>query len=150
MNKGSDMPNYLRHIGQLESRERSRERWREVFTKTHVTKWLLLSIACAVLLTAIALWWWEQEPMWWFPVAEAAFMWLYLAGAIALLKIRGWRSYVSTVMYMEALEDGLCNDRLFTWEECNRWYREHGSPWGLQALSECMRVHEGVEDCPNL
>ncbi|OXC76502.1 hypothetical protein BSU04_21035 [Caballeronia sordidicola] len=104
--------------------------------KTHVTKWLLLSNACAVLLTLIALWgWWEREPIWWYPVTVVVFAWLYLAGAIALSKIRIWRSYVSTIMYMEALEDGLCKDRLFTWEGRARWYREHGSPWRLQALS---------------
>jgi len=136
MIKGSYMPKYLRHFAQLESRVESRERWRKVYMKTHVTKWLLLSNACAVLLTLIALWgWWEREPIWWYPVTVVVFAWLYLAAGIVLLRIRGWRSYVSTIMYMEALEDGLCKDRLFTWEGRARWYKEHGSPWRLQALS---------------
>jgi hypothetical protein len=112
--------------------------------KTHGTKSLLLCIACAILFTAVALWgWWEREPGWWYPVTVAVFAWLYLAGVIALTKLRSWRSYVSTIMYMEALEDGLCRDRPFTWEGRDRWYRQHGSPWRLRAVPESMRVHQG-------
>ncbi|MGA7776575.1 MAG: hypothetical protein WCA85_02495 [Paraburkholderia sp.] len=80
--------------------------------KTYVTKWLLLGIACVILLTVIALWgWWERAPAWGYPVAVAVSAWLYLAGATVLSRIRGWRSYVSTITYMEAIEDGLCRDR---------------------------------------
>lgn len=151
MMKRSYMSKYIRYSTPFESRMQSRERWRRVYMKTYVTKWLPLSIVCAVLLTANALWgWWEREPVWWYSVAVVVFMWLYFAGGMVLSKIRGWRSYVSTVMYMEALEDGLCKDRPFTWEGCDRWYREHGSPWRLQAVPESMRVHEGVEDWPML
>ncbi|SDI24079.1 hypothetical protein [Paraburkholderia phenazinium] len=117
--------------------------------KVHVSKWLLLIIACAVLLTAIAVWgWWDREPVWWYPVAVAVFAWLSFAGVMVLSTIRGWRSYVSTIMYMEALEDGLCKDRPFTWEGRDRWYKEHGSPWRLQPVPESMLMHQGTEDWP--
>jgi hypothetical protein len=143
------MPKYAGYSAPFESRVQSRERWRRVYMKVRVSKWLLLSIACAVLLSAIALCgWWDRAPAWEYPVTVAVCAWLYLAGAIALSGIRGWRSYVSTVMYMEALEDGLCKDRPFTWEGRGRWYREHGSPCWLQPVPESMRVHTGGEDWP--
>jgi hypothetical protein len=143
------MPKYAGYSAPFESRVQSRERWRRVYMKVRVSKWLLLSIACAVLLTAIAVWgWWDREPVWWYPVAIAVFAWLSLAGVMVLSTIRGWRSYVSTVMYMEALEDGLCKDRPSTWEGCDRWYKEHGSPWRLQPVPESMLVHQGTEDWP--
>jgi hypothetical protein len=149
--KGEDMSEYSRYAAPFESRMQSRERWRRVYMEVRVSKWLLLSIACAVLLAAIALWgWWDRAPAWGYPVAVAVFAWLYLAGAIALSGVRGWRSYVSTIMYMEAIEGGLCKNRLFTWEGRGRWSREHGSPWRLQPVQESMRVHEGEEDWPTL
>ena len=145
------MPKYAGYSAPFESRVQSRERWRRVYMKVHVSKWLLLIIACAVLLTAIAVWgWWDRAPIWWYPVAVAVFAWLCLAGVMVLSTIRGWRSYVSTIMYMEALEDGLCKDRPFTWEGCDRWYREHGSPLRLQPVPESMLVYLGTEDWPRL
>ncbi|WP_433696202.1 hypothetical protein [Paraburkholderia phenoliruptrix] len=114
--------------------------------KVRVSKWLLLCIACALLLRAFASWgWWEQGPIWWYPVAVAVFAWLGLGGTLLLSRIRGWRSYVSTIMYMEAMEDGLCSDRPFTWEGRNRWYREHGSPWRLQPVPESMRIRRSFD-----
>jgi hypothetical protein len=143
------MPKYIGYSAPVESRGQSRERWRKVYMKTYVTKWLLLSIACVIMLTVIALWgWWEREPIWWYPVAVAVFGWLYFAGVIALLRIRGWQSYVSTIMYMEAIEDGLCRDRPSTLGGCGRWYKEHGSPWRLQPVPKAMRVHQGAKDWP--
>lgn len=143
------MPKYAGYSAPFESRVQSRERWRRVYMKVHVSKWLLLSIACAVLLSAIAVWgWWDRAPVWECPVTVAVCAWLSLAGVTALSKIRGWRSYVSTILYMEAIEDGLCKDRPFTWEGRDRWYREHGSPWWLQPVPESMRVHEGPEVWP--
>jgi hypothetical protein len=145
------MPKYAGYSAPFESRVQSRDRWRRVYMRVHVSRWLLLVKVYAVLLTAIALWSWrEREPVWWYPLAAAVFAWLYLAGAVALSGIRGWRSYVSTVMYMEAIEDGLCKERPFTWARRSRWYREHGSPWWLQPVPESMRTHQGAEDWPML
>jgi hypothetical protein len=145
------MLKYAGYSAPFESRVQSRERWRKVYMKFRVTKALLLSIACALLLAAIALWgWWDREPAWEYPVAVAVFAWLCLAGTLALSGIRGWRSYVSTILYMEAIEDGMCKDRPFTWEARARWYAEHGSPWRLEPVPESMRVHEGAEDWPML
>lgn len=73
----------------------------------------------------------------------AGLAWLMLAGELAWSRARRWRLYIATVMYFEAIEDGLCLDRSVTWEGRNRWYREHGSPWRLQAVPEAMRVHMG-------
>ena len=74
-----------------ESRAQSRERWRRVYMKVRVSKWLLLCIACALLLRAFASWgWWEQGPIWWYPVAVAVFAWLGLGGTLLLSRIRGW------------------------------------------------------------
>jgi hypothetical protein len=112
-----------------------------------------LSIACAVLLAAIALWgWWDRAPAWGYPVAVAVYAWLYLAGAIALSVICSWRSYVLAIMYREAIEDGLCTNRPCTREERGRWYREHGSPWRLQPVQESMRIrgHERLADALKL
>jgi hypothetical protein len=50
------MLKYMRYSTPFESRVKSRERWRKVYMKTYGTKWLLLSIACLILLTVIALW----------------------------------------------------------------------------------------------
>jgi hypothetical protein len=139
------MSNYIRYdAAPYESREQSRERWRKVYTKTRVGKWLLTSIGCAVLLTVMAWWVWEGVRFW-LPWAYAGFAWLYLAGGLTWSRIRRWRNYVSTMMYMEALEDGECQGP-FTWEARNRWYKAHGSPWRLQPVTESMRVHESSED----
>lgn len=140
------MPKYVRYSAPYESRVQSRKRWREVYTKVHVSKWLLMSIGCAVLLTVMA-WWVWQGVRFWLPCAYAGFAWLYLAGAMALSRICRWRHYISTVMYMEALEDDVCKGP-FTWEARDRWYREHGSPWRLQPVAEALRVHTGPEDWP--
>ncbi len=145
------MSKYIRYAAPFESRVQSRERWRRVYMEVRVSKWSLLSIGCAVLLAAIALWgWWDRAPAWEYPVTVAVFAWLYLAGAMALSGIRGWRSYVSTIMYMEAIEDGLCEDRPVTWEGRGRWYTEHGSPWRLQPVPQSMRMHQSEEDWPML
>ena len=49
------MSKYIRYTAPFESRVQSRQRWRRVYMEVRVSKWLLLSIACAVLLAAIAL-----------------------------------------------------------------------------------------------
>lgn len=143
------MSKYARYPAPFESRVQSRERWRKVYTKAHVSKWLMMSIGCVVLLTVLAWWEWQGTRLW-LPWAYAGFAWLYLAGGLALSRVCRWRSYVSTIMYMEAIEDRLCKDRPFTWEGRDRWYREHGSPWRLQPVPESMRVHQGAEEWPML
>ena len=114
------------------TREENRETWRKVHTKIYVTKWLLLAVAILILLTAIAAWGWSvRAPIWGYPVVVVSFLWLYFFGGLVWLRITGWRAYVSLILYMEALEDGVCKDTRFTWEGCRQWYRDNGSPWRL-------------------
>lgn len=143
MMKRGYMPKYIRYSDPVESRVQSRERWRKVYMRTYATKWLLLGIACAILLTLLAWRVWQGVQIW-VPVAEAGFVWLYLAGGIVLSKIRGWRFYVSTIMYMEAIEDGLCKDRPFTWEGGDWWYR--GTRFALAAVTRAG-IHAGAPGC---
>jgi hypothetical protein len=141
---GWNMSKYVRYSEPYESRAQARVRWRDVHMKIYVTKWLLFAVACLILLTAFAAWGWRVHmPIWGYPVLILIFLWLYFCGGLAWSRITGWRAYVSTVMYMEALEDGLCKDMSFTWEGRDRWYRENGSPWRLQPVADAMREHTG-------
>jgi hypothetical protein len=145
------MPKHVGYSAPYESRVQSRERWRKVHMKVRITRWRLLAITCATLLAAIAGWgWWERKPVWEYPVTVACAAWLYVAGIAGVSRLRAWRSYVATVIYFEAIEDGHCPDRRdqITRKNRDRWYRERGSPWSLQPVPESMRMRPDREDWP--
>lgn len=147
------MPKYVEYANaaSFASRAQLRASWRTAYMRIHGGKWLLLNVAFAVLLSAAAVWGWRNRaPAWEYPMTLAVLAWLYLAGLIILLKIRGWRTYVSTVMYMEAIDDGLCKDRPVTGEGRARWYREQGSPWRLPPVRESLQVPRGGDDGPTV
>ncbi len=142
------MPKHVLYSAPFESRLETRERWRRLHMRPRNEVAAYVHCACSP----------GDGPR---PVGLAgaepglvvvgyrgsALLALYCGGD-GVFRLRRWRRYVSMVMYMEAIEDGLCTDRSIRRERCDRWYREHGSPWRLQPMPDSKRVHKGTEEWP--